>query len=139
MIKKEGDVQDTVEVEVTQPENDASEEAKATKDVTPVPFPHLVRKPRKKMELDPKMDPRPPPPDTPEPEPQREEPALEEPAAKAGQAVQPPKHRAEEPRVEEPAVVPEPSAKRAAEPASQTSEEHQADPASHPSGSVIVY
>ncbi|XP_057755958.1 uncharacterized protein LOC130975148 [Arachis stenosperma] len=53
--EKEGNVQDTVEVEVTQPENSALEEAKATKDVTPVSFPHLARKPRKQMELNPKM------------------------------------------------------------------------------------
>ncbi|XP_015963123.1 uncharacterized protein LOC107487055 [Arachis duranensis] len=54
--EEEEEVQDMVEEESTQPRNSASKAAEATRDAIPIPFPHLARKSRKQMELDPKMD-----------------------------------------------------------------------------------
>ncbi|XP_015970066.1 uncharacterized protein LOC107493481 [Arachis duranensis] len=52
---EEEEVQDMVDEEATQPENSASKAAEATRGAIPIPFPHLARKSRKQMELDPKM------------------------------------------------------------------------------------
>ncbi|XP_015940305.1 uncharacterized protein LOC107465847 [Arachis duranensis] len=53
--EEEDEVQDMVEEAATQPENGASKAAEASRDAIPIPFPHLARKSRKQMELDPKM------------------------------------------------------------------------------------
>ncbi|XP_057760402.1 uncharacterized protein LOC130980773 [Arachis stenosperma] len=54
-VEEEDEVHDMVEEEATQPENGTPKEAKTTRDAIPIPFPHLARRPRKQMELDPKM------------------------------------------------------------------------------------
>ncbi|XP_057739855.1 uncharacterized protein LOC130956946 [Arachis stenosperma] len=43
------------EAEAAQPRSAEPQQAEAIKDATPIPFPHLAKKPRKQMELDPKM------------------------------------------------------------------------------------
>ncbi|XLT51576.1 hypothetical protein HN873_044180, partial [Arachis hypogaea] len=53
--EEEEEVQDMVEEEAAQPENSAPKKAEATRDAIPIPFPHLARKSRKQMELNPKM------------------------------------------------------------------------------------
>ncbi|XP_057733975.1 uncharacterized protein LOC130949203 [Arachis stenosperma] len=53
--EEEDAVQDMVEEEAAQPRNGAPREEEEIKGAIPIPFPHLARKPRKKMELDPKM------------------------------------------------------------------------------------
>ncbi|XP_015964444.1 uncharacterized protein LOC107488239 [Arachis duranensis] len=53
--KEEEEVQDMIAEEATQPENSTSKAAEATRNATPIPFPHLARKSRKQMEFDPKM------------------------------------------------------------------------------------
>jgi len=53
--EEEEEVQDIVEEEETQPQNEAPRDAEATNRAPPIPFPQLARKPRKQMELDPKM------------------------------------------------------------------------------------
>ncbi|XP_057747108.1 uncharacterized protein LOC130966337 [Arachis stenosperma] len=53
--EEEEKVQDMIAEEATQPENSTSKAAEATRDTIPIPFPHLARKSRKQMELDPKM------------------------------------------------------------------------------------
>jgi len=54
-VEEEDEVQDMVDEEETQPENSAPKEAEATRDAVPISFPHLARKSRKQMLLDPKM------------------------------------------------------------------------------------
>ncbi|XP_057739862.1 uncharacterized protein LOC130956955 [Arachis stenosperma] len=54
-VEKEDEVQDMVEEEAAQPRNGAPKEAKVIREAVPILFPHLARKPRKQMELDPKM------------------------------------------------------------------------------------
>ncbi|XP_057747306.1 uncharacterized protein LOC130966512 [Arachis stenosperma] len=54
-VEEEDAVQDVVEEEAAQTRNGAPRDAKATRDAIPISFPHLARKPRKQMELDPKM------------------------------------------------------------------------------------
>ena len=53
--EEEDKVQDIVEEEAVQPRNGEPKEAKAVQDATPITFPHLAKKSKKQMELDPKM------------------------------------------------------------------------------------
>ncbi|XP_057746871.1 uncharacterized protein LOC130966119 [Arachis stenosperma] len=54
-VEEEDVVQEVVEEEAGQPRNEAPSSTEDTEDAIPLPFPHLARKPRKQMELDPKM------------------------------------------------------------------------------------
>ncbi|XP_057740075.1 uncharacterized protein LOC130957222 [Arachis stenosperma] len=53
--EEEEKVQDMVGEEVAQPRNGVPKEDEVTREAIPIPFPHIARKPRKQMELDPKM------------------------------------------------------------------------------------
>ena len=53
--EEEEDVQDIVEEEAVQPQTETPKDAEVASNALPIPFPQLARKPRKQMELDPKM------------------------------------------------------------------------------------
>jgi len=53
--EEEDEVQDKVEEETALPRNGAPKDAEATSGAIPIPFPHLARKSKKQMELNPKM------------------------------------------------------------------------------------
>ena len=53
--EEEEDIQDMVEEEEAQPQKEAQKDADTAENVLPIPFPQIARKPRKQMELDPKM------------------------------------------------------------------------------------
>ncbi|XP_057746220.1 uncharacterized protein LOC130965477 [Arachis stenosperma] len=54
-IEEEDVVREVVEEEAAQPRNEAPKGTEATGNTIPLPFPHLARKPKKQIELDPKM------------------------------------------------------------------------------------
>ncbi|XP_057760433.1 uncharacterized protein LOC130980808 [Arachis stenosperma] len=54
-VEEEDEVQNLVEEEIPYPGNETPKEAEAANDAIPIPFPHLTRKSKKQMELDPKM------------------------------------------------------------------------------------
>ncbi|XLU42481.1 hypothetical protein S245_037295, partial [Arachis hypogaea] len=53
--EEEEDIQDMVEEEEAQPQKEASKAADTAENAPLIPFPQIARKPRKQMELDPKM------------------------------------------------------------------------------------
>ncbi|XP_057760524.1 uncharacterized protein LOC130980896 [Arachis stenosperma] len=54
-IEEEDEVQDAVEEEVAQPRDRVSKEDDVVKEAIPIPFPHLARRTKKQVDLDPKM------------------------------------------------------------------------------------
>ena len=54
-VEEEDEVQDAVEEEVAQPRNGVSKEDDVVKEAISIPFPHLARRTKKQVELDPKM------------------------------------------------------------------------------------
>ena len=53
--EEEEDIQDMVEEEKAQPQKEAPKDIDAAENALPIPFSQIARKPRKQMELDPKM------------------------------------------------------------------------------------
>ncbi|XP_016206580.1 uncharacterized protein LOC107646952 [Arachis ipaensis] len=54
-VEDEDEVQETVEEEVAQPRDGVSKEDNVLKDAIPIPFPHLPRRTKRQVELDPNM------------------------------------------------------------------------------------
>ncbi|XP_057755719.1 uncharacterized protein LOC130974898 [Arachis stenosperma] len=54
-VEEEDEAQEVVEEEVAQPRDGVSKEDNVLKEAIPIPFPHLARRAKKQVELDPKM------------------------------------------------------------------------------------